>query len=75
MAIMPASLTGLISVNADNIFILSGANFKDWKENMLFVLGCKDLNQALRTEQPASLTSASTSDEKNDLESRKAQIT
>ena len=45
---MPASLTGLISANANNIPILNGANFKDWKENMLIVL-CMDLDLALRT--------------------------
>src|SRR5436189_2244746 len=67
-AIMPASLTGLISANANNIPILNGANFKDWKENMLIVLGCMDLDLALRTEQPPSLTPASTPDQRKDFE-------
>src|SRR3954469_17685208 len=65
---MPASLTRLISVNANNIPVLNGANFKDWKENMLIVLGCMDLDLALRTEQPASLTAANTSDQRKDFE-------
>src|SRR4051812_39673752 len=65
---MPASLTGLISANANNIPILNGANFKDWKENMLIVLGCMELDLALRTEQSSSLTAASTSDQRKDFE-------
>ena len=65
---MPASLTGLISANANNIPILNGANFKDWKENMLIVHGYMDLDLALRTEQPPSLRAESTSDERNDIE-------
>src|SRR3954463_16324396 len=65
---MPASLTGLISANANNIPILNGANFKDWKENMLIVLGCMDLDLALRTEYPPSLTAVSTSDQRKDFE-------
>src|SRR3954465_11189259 len=65
---MPASLTGLISANANNIPILNGANFKDSKENMLIVLGCMDLDLALRTEQPPSLTAASTPEERKDFE-------
>src|SRR3954467_3322828 len=62
---MPASL---ISANANNIPILNGANFKDWKGNMLIVLGCMDLDLALRTEQPPSLTPASTPDQRKDFE-------
>ena len=65
---MPASLTGLISVNANNIPILNGANLKDRKENMLIVLGYMDLDLSLRTEQPPSLIAASTSDERKDFE-------
>src|SRR5436853_7783048 len=65
---MPVSLTGLISANANNLPILNGANFKDWKENMLIVLGCMDLDLALRIDEPASLTAASTSDQRKDFE-------
>ncbi|XP_042460523.1 uncharacterized protein LOC122044042 [Zingiber officinale] len=40
-----------ISVNLSSVLILNGTNFKDWKENILIVLGCMDLDLALRTEQ------------------------
>src|SRR4051812_47670335 len=65
---MSASLTGFISTIANNIFILNGANFKDWKENILIVLGCMDLDLALRTEHFPSLTAASTSDQRKNFE-------
>ena len=42
--------------------------FQDWKENMLIVLGYMDLDLALRTEQPSSLTAASTPDQRKDFE-------
>lgn len=32
--------------------MLTGANFKEWKENVLIVLGVMDLDLALRKEQP-----------------------
>ena len=35
---------------------------------MLIVLGCMDLDLALRTEQPPSLTAASTPDQRKDFE-------
>src|SRR3954466_2794096 len=65
---MPASLTGLISANVNNIPILNGTNFKDWKENMLIVLGCMDLDLALRIEQPTPLTAESTPDDRRNFE-------
>ena len=34
----------------NSIPILSGFNFKDWKENIFIVLGCMDLDLALRIE-------------------------
>src|SRR4051812_10875779 len=65
---MPASLTGLVLANANNIPILNGSNFKDWMENMRIVLGCMDLDLALWTEQPPSLTAASTPNQRKDFE-------
>ena len=37
-----------IYANLNSIPILNGSYFKDWKENIFFVLGCKDLDLALR---------------------------
>ena len=48
--------------------MLNGTNFKNWKENVEIVLGCMDLDLALRVERPASLTDVSTSDQKKDFE-------
>ena len=57
-----------ISANINSIPVLNGTNFKDWKENIEIVLGCMDLDLALRTEQPASLTVASSSDDRKNFE-------
>ncbi|XP_074304695.1 uncharacterized protein LOC141639478 [Silene latifolia] len=48
--------------------MLDGTNFKYWKENVMIVLGCMDLDLALRDERPAALTATSTSDAKRDME-------
>jgi len=40
------------SAQANNIPILSGTNFKFWKEIVENVLGCMDLDLALRVERP-----------------------
>ena len=50
-----------VSANLNNIPILTGTNFKDWKENILLVLGCMDLDLALRIDEPAPLTDESSS--------------
>ncbi|KAH6784488.1 hypothetical protein C2S52_009447 [Perilla frutescens var. hirtella] len=47
-----------VSANTNNIPMLNGSNFKDWKENILIILGYMDLDYALRVEQPSSLTDA-----------------
>lgn len=52
----------------NSIPVLNGTNFKSWKENILLVLGCMDLDYALRKEQPASLTDKSSADEKLNFE-------
>ena len=57
-----------ISANINSILVLNGTNFKDWKENIEIVLGCMDLDLALRIEQPASLTDASSPDDKRNFE-------
>ena len=58
----------VISANVNSIPLLNGTNFKDWKENVSIVLGCMDLDLALRTDKPAALTAESTADQKRDFE-------
>ncbi|KAL6334586.1 hypothetical protein AAG906_019088 [Vitis piasezkii] len=48
-----------ISTNVNNISVHNGTNFKKWKEHVIIVLGCMDLDYALREDCPANLTSAS----------------
>ena len=47
-----------ISANVNNIPVLNGTNFKKWKEHVIIVLGCMDLDFALREDRPLDLTSA-----------------
>ncbi|KAI5434212.1 hypothetical protein KIW84_021179 [Lathyrus oleraceus] len=46
-----------ISVNLNSVPDINGQNFKDWKE---IVLGCMDIDLALRNGQPASPTESTT---------------
>ncbi|KAK9714501.1 hypothetical protein RND81_06G099300 [Saponaria officinalis] len=57
-----------ISGNLSSIPVLNGTNFKDWKESMLIVLGCMDLDFAIRKDCPAPLTDASSLDDKREFE-------
>ncbi|KAK6137862.1 hypothetical protein DH2020_028390 [Rehmannia glutinosa] len=57
-----------ISANTNNIPMFNGSNFKDWKENILIILGCMDLDYALRVDQPPFLTDASSAEEKRNFE-------
>ncbi|XP_022895364.1 uncharacterized protein LOC111409558 [Olea europaea var. sylvestris] len=43
-----------VSAQVSNIPMLSGTNFKVWKEAVEIVLGCMDLDLALRSDRPAS---------------------
>ena len=52
----------------NSIHVLNGTNFKSWKENIQLVLGCMDIDYALRKDQPASLTDKSSIDEKANFE-------
>jgi len=49
-----------ISANLNSVPIVNSTNFKDGKENMQIVLGCMDLDLALRIEKPPSPTDSST---------------
>lgn len=57
-----------ITANMNSIPVLNGTNFKSWKENVLLVLGCMDLDYAIRKEQPASLTDESSNTDKLNFE-------
>ena len=52
-----------ISANVNNIPVLNGTNFKKWKEHVIIVLGCMNLDYALREDRPPNLTSASTTEQ------------
>ncbi|XP_028098227.1 uncharacterized protein LOC114297949 [Camellia sinensis] len=55
--------TTSISANMNNVPMLNGTNFKDWKENILIVLGCMDIDLALRMPKQNALTVQSTPEE------------
>ncbi|XP_057958401.1 uncharacterized protein LOC131151166 [Malania oleifera] len=57
-----------ISANINSIMMLNGSNFKNWKESVMIVLDCMDMDFALRIERPPALTDTSTSKMKRDLE-------
>ncbi|XP_040951535.1 uncharacterized protein [Gossypium hirsutum] len=48
--------------------MLHGTNFKEYKRHLLIMLGCMDIDLALRKEQLAPLIAASTLDAKMDVE-------
>ncbi|XP_057962368.1 uncharacterized protein LOC131153939 [Malania oleifera] len=58
----------MISTNINSIPMLNGSNFKNWKENVMIVLSCMDLDVALWRERPPALADTSTSYMKRDLE-------
>ncbi|RVW36414.1 Retrovirus-related Pol polyprotein from transposon TNT 1-94 [Vitis vinifera] len=57
-----------ISANVNNIPVLNGTNFKKWKEHVIIVLGCMDLDFALREDRPSDLTSASPAEQRSTME-------
>ncbi|XP_010269099.1 PREDICTED: uncharacterized protein LOC104605861 [Nelumbo nucifera] len=46
------------------IEILTSTNFNKWKDQIMIVLGCMDLDLAIRTDKPTEITSASTGEQK-----------
>ena len=48
----PAALNGHLS----NIPMLNGSNFTDWKEELLLILGCLNLDTTLMEPNPTDLT-------------------
>ena len=57
-----------ISTNMNKVQVLNGINFKDWNENMEIVLGCMDLDLALRMNQHPSPMEFGTSEQRKDYE-------
>ena len=57
-----------ISANVNNIPMLNGTNFKKWKEHIIIVLRCMDLDYALKENHPPDLTSASTTEQRFAME-------
>ena len=57
-----------ISANVNNIPVLNCTNFKKWKEHVIIVLGCMDLDYALREDHPLDLTDASTAKQRSTIE-------
>ncbi|KAF7814776.1 uncharacterized protein G2W53_028745 [Senna tora] len=53
-----------LSITINGIPVLNGTNFKIWKERIMIMLGCLDLDHAFRLERPADLTNTSTSVER-----------
>ncbi|XP_072064284.1 uncharacterized protein [Arachis hypogaea] len=49
----------MISETVSEVHLLSGDNYKEWKDKILFHLGCADLDYALRREEPPTPTDAS----------------
>ena len=45
-----------VSAQVNNIPMLCGTNFKVWKETVEIVLGCMDLDLALRSDRPIATT-------------------
>ena len=60
--------TSSISANVNNIPMLNGTNFKKWKEHIIIVLRCMDLDYALKENRPLDLTSANTAEQRSTME-------
>ncbi|CAM8960592.1 unnamed protein product [Rhodiola kirilowii] len=48
-----------VAANLNNILMLNGTNFKNRKENITILLGCMDLDLALREPKPDAITGTS----------------
>src|SRR3954467_1321009 len=57
-----------LSASMNNIPMLNGTNFKKWKEHVMIVLGCMDIDYALRFDHPTALTSDRIEDQKTAYE-------
>ena len=57
-----------ISANVNNIPVLNGTNLKKWKEQVIIVLGCMDLDYALKKDCPIDFTDARTTEQRVAME-------
>ncbi|XP_016576227.1 uncharacterized protein LOC107873802 [Capsicum annuum] len=61
---MADKVTIYLNNNNAEVVVLSGSNFKRWKEDLEFALGMADIDQALREDEPPPLTNSSIAVEK-----------
>lgn len=64
MCYAPFTVTFVVNNNFATIEMLTGTNFKMWKQDIEFAMGIVDLDLALRDTKPKQLTDASTEAEK-----------
>jgi hypothetical protein len=57
--VIAAILSGLFD-GTFHVPNLNSNNFTEWKENLLFTLGCLELDLAFRTNEPLAITATST---------------
>ncbi|RVW44514.1 hypothetical protein CK203_083065 [Vitis vinifera] len=65
---LQVAVASSISANVKNISMLNDTNFKKWKEHVIIVLGCMDLDYALREDRPSDLTDASIAEQRSTME-------
>ena len=58
----------LIYADRNNILVLNGTNFGKWKEHIIILVRCMDLDYAIRTEWPLALTNDSIMEQKDNFE-------
>jgi hypothetical protein len=57
LIIVAISITAVLE---STVPMLNGNNFSEWKENLLFYLGCLELDLALREDEPPAFMDTST---------------
>ena len=68
LCLFSVSTMSAIFANISSIPMLNDSNFKNWKEHVMTVLGCLDLDHVFRLDHPAALTNESTPDQKSAYE-------
>ena len=54
----------VISTNVNSISVLTGTNFNKWKEHVVIMISCMDLDLAIQKEPHPALTDTSTIQQK-----------
>ncbi|XP_049936951.1 uncharacterized protein LOC126410638 [Nymphaea colorata] len=62
------SSASMISANLSTVLELNDSNFKDWKETVMIVLGCMDIDLAFRESCPPHPTDQSSHEDKRYFE-------